>query len=83
MAGQVSVLPVPVILAAVDGDESSLAAVAAHFRRYIRGLRVYCQAQNLLTFTNFSGLDPEGVSNIYAAQYPMSRQFTFGLDINF
>lgn len=50
---------------------------------FIRGLRVYCQAQNLLTFTNFSGLDPEGVSNIYAAQYPMSRQFTFGLDLNF
>lgn len=38
MAGQVGVLPVPVILAAVDGDESSLAAVTAHFRRYIRGL---------------------------------------------
>lgn len=38
MAGQVGVLPVPVILAAVDGDESSLTAVAAHFRRYIRGL---------------------------------------------
>ena len=38
MAGQVGVLPVPVILAAVDGDENSLVAVAAHFRRYIRGL---------------------------------------------
>lgn len=38
MAGQVGVLPVPVILAAVDGDESSLAAVAAHFRRYTRGI---------------------------------------------
>ena len=35
MAGQVGVLPVPVILAAVDGDENSLVAVAAHFRRYI------------------------------------------------
>ena len=39
----------------------------------IRGLRVYAQGQNLLTFTNFSGLDPEGTSNVYAAQYPMSR----------
>lgn len=38
MAGQVGVLPVPAILAAVDGDENSLVAVAAHFRRYIRGL---------------------------------------------
>ena len=50
---------------------------------FIQNLRVYVQAQNLLTFTNFSGLDPEGVSNIYAAQYPMSRQFTIGLDFNF
>ena len=49
----------------------------------IRSLRVYAQGQNLLTFTNFSGLDPEGVANVYAAQYPMSRQFTFGLDIMF
>ena len=49
----------------------------------IRGLRIYAQAQNLLTFTNFSGLDPEGYSNLYAAQYPMSRQFTFGLDLMF
>ena len=49
----------------------------------IRGLRVYAQGQNLLTFTNFSGLDPEGTSNVYAAQYPMSRQYTFGLDLMF
>ena len=50
---------------------------------FIRGIRVYVQGQNLLTFTNFSGLDPEGVSNLYAAQYPMSRQYTFGLDLMF
>lgn len=50
---------------------------------FIEGLRLYFQAQNLLTFTNFSGLDPEGVSNIYIAQYPMSRQFTFGIDLTF
>ena len=50
---------------------------------FIRGLRVYAQGQNLLTFTNFSGLDPEGTANVYAAQYPMSRQFTFGLDLMF
>ena len=48
-----------------------------------QGIRIYAQAQNLLTFTNFSGLDPEGSSNIYAAQYPMARQFTFGLDLTF
>ena len=49
----------------------------------VRGLRFYLQGQNLLTFTKFSGLDPEGSSNIYAAQYPMSRQFTFGLELSF
>lgn len=48
-----------------------------------RGARVYVQAQNLFTFTRFSGLDPEGTSNIYAAQYPMARQYTFGLDLTF
>ncbi len=51
--------------------------------RVLSGVRVYAQAQNLLTFSKFSGLDPEGTSNIYAAQYPMSRQFTFGLDLTF
>ena len=51
--------------------------------RVFQGVRIYAQAQNPLTFTKFSGLDPEGTSNIYAAQYPMARQFTFGLDLTF
>ena len=51
--------------------------------KVMSGLRVYAQAQNLFTFTRFSGLDPEGTTNVYAAQYPMSRQFTFGIDITF
>ncbi len=49
----------------------------------ITGARLYLQAQNLLTWTKFSGLDPESSSNIYVAQYPMARQYTFGLDITF
>ncbi len=51
--------------------------------RFIEGIRIYAQAQNLLTWTNFSGLDPESTSNIYVAQYPMARQYTFGLDLTF
>ena len=51
--------------------------------RFINGIRIYAQAQNLFTFTKFSGLDPEGIGNMYQAQYPMSRQFTFGLDLTF
>lgn len=50
---------------------------------FIRGLRVYAQGQNLFTVTGFSGLDPEGSRNVYQAAYPMSRQFTFGLDLTF
>lgn len=49
----------------------------------VSSARIYIQGQNLLTFTNFSGVDPEGTSNIYAAQYPMSRQFTAGVEISF
>ncbi len=47
------------------------------------GIRLYVQAQNLFTATPFSGLDPESPSNIYIAQYPAARQFTFGLDLTF
>lgn len=50
---------------------------------FIRGVKFYLQGQNLLTFTQFQGLDPEASSFIYVAKYPMSRQFTFGLDITF
>lgn len=50
---------------------------------FFSNARVYVQGQNLLTFTNFSGLDPEGTSNLYAAKYPMTRQFTFGVEVSF
>ena len=61
----------------------SLPANVLKKTRVFSGIRIYAQAQNLLTFSKFSGLDPEGTANIYAAQYPMSRQFTFGLDLTF
>ena len=38
MAGQVKPIPVPVILAAANGDENALAAVVAHYQKYIRAL---------------------------------------------
>lgn len=50
---------------------------------FVRGLRLFVQGQNLLTFTKFTGLDPEDVSNIYQARYPMTRQYSFGLDLTF
>lgn len=45
--------------------------------------RIYVQAQNLFTFTPFTGMDPEASSNVYKAQYPMSRQYSMGIDLNF
>ena len=38
MAGHVKPIPVPVILAAVNGDENALVAVVAHYQKYIRAL---------------------------------------------
>lgn len=51
--------------------------------KFLTSARVYAQAQNLFTITGFSGIDPESSANVYKAQYPMSRQFTFGLDMQF
>ena len=56
-------------------------------------LRLFFQATNLFTITNYSGLDPEinitgkgsgsanlGVDN---GHYPISRQFLLGLNLGF
>lgn len=51
--------------------------------KFFTSARIYAQGQNLLTWTGFSGLDPESPSNMYKAQYPMTRQFTFGVDLAF
>lgn len=51
--------------------------------KFFTAARIYIQAQNLFTLTPFSGLDPEASSNVYKAQYPMSRQYSMGIDLNF
>ena len=51
--------------------------------KFFTAARIYVQAQNLFTITPFSGLDPEASSNVYKAQYPMSRQYSMGIDLNF
>ncbi|MBR4964216.1 MAG: TonB-dependent receptor [Alistipes sp.] len=51
--------------------------------KFFTGARIYIQAQNLFTFTGFTGIDPESASNVYKAQYPMSRQYTMGIDLTF
>ena len=38
---------------------------------------------SLIAKEGSTGMDPESTSNVYKAQYPMSRQFTFGLEVSF
>lgn len=49
----------------------------------ISNLRVYGQAQNLYTWTKFTGFDPEDDNNIAQFEYPTPRVFTFGVDLTF
>lgn len=52
-------------------------------------LRIYVSGQNLLTFTKYSGIDPEIGSNsplnmgYDATRYPTSRVITLGINANF
>lgn len=50
-------------------------------------LRVFVSGENLLTWTNYSGLDPESVdiSSGYDNQdgYPLARKYTIGLTLKF
>ncbi len=48
---------------------------------YISNLRIYVSAQNLLTFTNYKGLDPESTALKDQGTYPQTRGFLFGAKI--
>lgn len=50
---------------------------------HIDRLRVYMTAQNLFTLTRYSGYDPEVGGGTDYGNYPQSRTFTFGLNLNF
>lgn len=57
----------------------------------IANCKLYVNTQNVYTFTNYSGLDPEigsykqqaGLSNVDMGRYPAPRVFTFGANITF
>lgn len=51
--------------------------------RILSGLKVFVQAQNLYTWTNWTGFDPEDNNNIAGYEYPSPRTITFGLNVNF
>ena len=47
------------------------------------GVRVYAIGRNLLTFTNYSGVDPEVDSNLTLGAYPNTKQYSVGIEITF
>jgi hypothetical protein len=48
---------------------------------HIHDLRIYCNAQNLLTFTNYKVADPETFNDFTG--FPIQRIVAFGLNCNF
>lgn len=46
----------------------------------ISRLRVYCSIDNLFMISGFDGVDPEAISGNY---YPLTRNYSFGLNITF
>jgi TonB-linked SusC/RagA family outer membrane protein len=57
--------------------------------RYIKNLRVYASCMNLITFTGYSGIDPEVRMTGLAPgtdsrdKYPTVRSYTFGINVTF
>lgn len=52
-------------------------------RASINRLRFYVSASNLFTITQYTGYDPEVGGGVDYGNYPQSRTFTFGLNVDF
>lgn len=50
---------------------------------FVKGVKVLLQGQNLYTWTSWRGLDPENNSVYGRFQYPNTRTYTAGLNVNF
>ena len=50
---------------------------------YFTKLRVYASAQNLITITDYTGLDPELTSGVDYGRYPQPKSFLFGVQVSF
>ena len=49
----------------------------------LSGLSVHFTGRNLLTFTDFTGYDPEPETQTVLFYYPNTRQYEFGLGVTF
>ncbi|MBN2347713.1 MAG: TonB-dependent receptor, partial [Bacteroidales bacterium] len=79
-----------------DGSYVKLKSVSLSYNfkktiKYVDNIKVYVNATNLFTITNYSGFDPEVNSygsnssryGIDVGSYPCSRTYTFGLQVTF
>ncbi|TDG37044.1 SusC/RagA family TonB-linked outer membrane protein [Pedobacter changchengzhani] len=51
--------------------------------KFIKGVKIFVQGQNLYTWTSWRGLDPENNDVFGRFQYPNTRTYTAGLNVNF
>ncbi len=52
-------------------------------QNYIGNVRFFAQGQNLLTWTEWKGFDPEDDNNIAGYEYPAPKTYTVGLNVTF
>jgi TonB-linked SusC/RagA family outer membrane protein len=50
--------------------------------KFVKGVKIFVQGQNLYTWTKWRGLDPENNSVYGRFQYPNTRTYTAGLNVN-
>ena len=51
--------------------------------KVVKSMTVFCQGENLATFTSYSGQDPEVSGSIDYMSYPLPVNVTFGVNLNF
>lgn len=49
----------------------------------LQNVALHFTGRNLLTFTGFTGYDPEPERNLVMNLYPNTRQYEFGLEVTF
>lgn len=52
-------------------------------QRFFKDAKVYVTGRNLLTFTKYTGQDPEPDTNVSAGRNPNTKQVTVGLEVSF
>ncbi len=61
----------------------SLPAALLQSTGFIKTVNIFIQGQNLITWTNWRGLDPENNRQYGRFEYPNARKYTAGINVNF